>query len=82
MLNRGPAGANRTDLDGHFNLDLEFTRGLPNPESPTTGDRLPAAVTGTSIFTAVQEQLGLKLESTRSQLEVVVIDAVARPEPD
>ena len=74
---------NRTELRGHFNIDLDFTRALSIPEPQvSTGDRQPAAVTGTSIFTAVQEQLGLKLEPARSQLEVVVIDAVARPEPD
>ena len=74
---------NKTEVDGRFNFDLDFTRGLPNPESPIqAGDRPPAASTGTSIFTAVQEQLGLKLEATRSSLEVVVVDAVARPEPD
>ena len=74
---------NRTELSGHFDIDLDFTRALSIGEPPvSTGDRQPAAVTGTSIFTAVQEQLGLKLEPARSQLEVVVIDAVARPEPD
>ena len=74
---------NRTDLSGHFNMDLEFTRGLPAPDAPVAaGERQSAVFTGTSIFTAVQEQLGLKLEPTRSPLEVVVIDAVTRPEPD
>jgi uncharacterized protein (TIGR03435 family) len=74
---------NRTELSGHFNMDLEFTRGLPLPESQVaSGAREPAVFAGTSIFTAVQEQLGLKLEPTRTQLEVVVIDSVARPEPD
>ena len=75
--------SNRTELSGHFDIDLDFTRALsiPEPQAPA-GDRQPAAVTGTSIFTAVQEQLGLKLEPARSQLEVVVIGAVARPDPD
>jgi uncharacterized protein (TIGR03435 family) len=37
---------------------------------------------GVSLFTAVQEQLGLKLESTRAPLEVLVIDSVERPTPN
>jgi len=75
--------SNRTGLTGHFNIDLDFTRALSIPEpQASAGDRQPVAVTGTSIFTAVQEQLGLKLEPARSQLDVVVISAVTRPEPD
>jgi uncharacterized protein (TIGR03435 family) len=37
---------------------------------------------GPSIFTAVREQLGLKLESTRAPVEVLSIDHVEPPSPD
>ena len=63
---------NRTGLNGEFDLDLRFTPDL----SPGATPELP------SIFTAVQEQLGLKLEPSRGPVEVLVIDSVQRPTPD
>ena len=60
----------KTGLDGAYDLELEFT---PD-QSPDT--------TGPSLFTAMQEQLGLKLDSTRATVEVLVIDRIERPLPD
>jgi uncharacterized protein (TIGR03435 family) len=37
---------------------------------------------GPSIFTAVREQLGLKLESTKGRIDVLAIDHVEQPSPD
>jgi uncharacterized protein (TIGR03435 family) len=56
----------RTNLRGGFDIDLEWS-----PDQ-TAFDR-------PSIFTAVQEQLGLKLESTRAPVDVIVIDHIERP---
>jgi uncharacterized protein (TIGR03435 family) len=73
----------QTGLTGNFDLDLQWTpdqmpqgRGDPPPGAPA----LPAIdPNGPSIFTAVQEQLGLKLESTKGPVRVVVIDRVEHP---
>ena len=65
-----------TGLEGNFDYDLEFTRTLETGSTPTAGDGKP------SIFTALREQLGLKLESDRRPMPVVVVDAISRPTPD
>jgi uncharacterized protein (TIGR03435 family) len=60
---------------GTYDFDLRFAAvglGTASPDVPN----LP------SIFTAVQEQLGLKLEPARAPIEVLVIDRVERPTPD
>jgi uncharacterized protein (TIGR03435 family) len=46
---------------------------------PITGPVGASDPTGPSIFTAVQEQLGLRLESARGPVEVLVIDSVQKP---
>jgi len=60
---------NRTGLTGPFTVDLEYSPDQTALDKP-------------SIFTAVQEQLGLKLESARASVDVLVIDSVERPAPD
>jgi uncharacterized protein (TIGR03435 family) len=42
----------------------------------------PAPSDAPSLFTAVQEQLGLELESTRGPVEVLVVDNASRPRED
>jgi uncharacterized protein (TIGR03435 family) len=64
----------RTGLNGLFSFHLEFA--LP----ATAADTAAAADTsGPSIFTALQEQLGLKLESAKGRGEFLIIDHVERP---
>jgi uncharacterized protein (TIGR03435 family) len=77
----------RTGLKGSYDVLLEWTPeprpfasaadlppGLPVPAPPTSG--------GPSIFTAIQEQLGLKLQSEKGLVEVLLIDRVERPSED
>jgi uncharacterized protein (TIGR03435 family) len=66
----------RTGLAGNFDLDLGYT-----PESPARG-ALGVPADGPSIFTALQEQLGLKLDSQRGPVDVFVIDRAEPPTPN
>jgi uncharacterized protein (TIGR03435 family) len=64
-----------TGLGGRYDVELSFTyqpKGSPVVDEPN----------GVSLFTAVQEQLGLKLEPARGPVEVLVIESVERPTPD
>jgi len=58
-----------TGLTGPFDIDVEWSPDQSAPDKP-------------SIFTAVQEQLGLKLEAGRGPVDVVVIDRVEKPTED
>jgi uncharacterized protein (TIGR03435 family) len=73
----------QTGLKGRFDFQLQWTPdetpsaspgrlGEP-PKPPERADSLP------DLFTAIQQQLGLKLESTKAQVDVLVIDKVEKP---
>ena len=66
----------RTGLSGNYDFDLEWT-----PDENQFGGNLPRSVEPTkpSLFVAIQEQLGLRLEATRGLVSALVIDRVARP---
>ncbi len=69
----------RTGLHGGFDIELEFT---PDPTIYPFGTPPPGAPLGPnapSFFTALEEQLGLKLEPVRAPVDVLVIDRVERP---
>jgi uncharacterized protein (TIGR03435 family) len=69
----------RTGLTGHFDIELRWTP-TALPPAAASGDDL--ASDAPSIFTAAQEQLGLKLESTTGPVDVLVIDHVEHPTED
>jgi len=76
----------QTGLKGNYDLTLKWTPeqgegmmlGGPGGGPPPEGAPPPDA-SGPSIFTALQEQLGLKLEPTKAPAEVLVIDHVEKP---
>jgi len=76
-LGRGLAGRlveDRTGLTGYYSLTLTYT-----PASRTAADVPAAPGDPPSIFTAMQEQLGLKLESARKPVQTVVVDHIEPP---
>ena len=68
----------RTGLAGHYDFQLHFDQ---SSVKPAVAGLASAPTDGPSIFGAVEE-LGLKLEPTRAQVEMLVIDSVERPTPD
>jgi uncharacterized protein (TIGR03435 family) len=64
----------KTGIAGRYDLKLRWT-----PDSGVAGGTNPAADAPPSIFTALEEQLGLKLKPVRGQVEVLVIDSVTKP---
>jgi uncharacterized protein (TIGR03435 family) len=68
----------QTGLSGVYEFTLEWT-----PEVRQTGpDATPPAPANPgapSIFTAVQEQLGLKLDAAKAPVEVIVVDNAEKP---
>ena len=65
----------RTGLEGAWDFELTFAPPQVDVDARGDGD-VP------SLFTALQEQLGLKLESTRGPVEALVIERVERPTED
>ena len=69
------------DLTGYFDVDLEWTPDQSWQPPPDVAD-VVVERDATSIFTALGEQLGVRLENARGPVDVVVIDSVQRPTPD
>jgi uncharacterized protein (TIGR03435 family) len=72
----------KTGLSGVFDFDLTWTPDRPFQAPPDAPPLPPIDPNGPSIFTAVQEQLGLKLESTKGPVPVLVIDHAEQPTRD
>lgn len=71
----GRVVVNKTGLSGSYRVTMNFDSmaARRGPDVASTPDA------GPSVFTAVQEQLGLKLESSRTPLDTLIIDRLERP---
>jgi bla regulator protein blaR1 len=79
--------SDKTELKGVYDFKLQFTpdNRLQPPNGLAPNERLPVRPADSnvpSLFDALQEQLGLKLESGKGPVEVIVIDHVERPSPN
>jgi bla regulator protein blaR1 len=68
---------NKTGLDGQYDFALKWAP--QQGASAPTADTAAAESDAPSIFTALEEQLGLKLVPAKGMVEVVVIDSIERP---
>jgi uncharacterized protein (TIGR03435 family) len=71
----------QTGLSGNYDVDLRFSVDSQRPRASADGQPPPPDDVP-SIFTAVQEQLGLKLEPAKAPVDRVIIDHIERPDPD
>jgi uncharacterized protein (TIGR03435 family) len=76
VLYAGRVVVDRSGLSGTFDFDLQWT-----PDRPGAPESSPATDAG-SLFTAIQDQLGLKLEPSRAPVEVLVIEGAELPPND
>ena len=80
LAQRGDVGRtvrNSTSLSGAFDFELDY---MPTaPLDPSNPNAAQTAADGPTLFTALKEQLGLRLDSRQGPVEVVVIDRVSRP---
>ncbi|HYA42859.1 MAG TPA: TIGR03435 family protein, partial [Syntrophobacteraceae bacterium] len=67
----------QTGLEGRFDFDLNWKR----DDSQFSGIEatIPPLADAPPLYTAIQEQLGLKLDATNARVEVLVIDHVEKP---
>ena len=72
----------RTGLTGPWDFVMTFAQDRPNGPVPPGVELPPVDPDAPNLFTALQEQLGLKLESTKAPIDVLVIESVQQPTAD
>ncbi len=69
----------KTGLTGHYCFTFQWKPELPGNMMGPPADGAPSGPSGPSLFTALQEQLGLKLVPTKAPVDILVIDHIERP---
>lgn len=71
----------QTGLKGDFDVDVVWTPDSPQafPPRPPGENPAPDDSTAPSFFTAFQERLGLKFESKKGPVEVIVVENAEKP---
>lgn len=69
----------KTGLNGYYDFRVQWAPFVPLPPAPDGSEGPPPAIDGSTIFNALREQLGLKLEGQKGPVDIFVIDRVERP---
>jgi len=77
-LGLGPV-VDKTDLEGRYDFKFSFSREVFGVSGKGESAQTLAPASGPSIFTALEEQLGLRLMSQKVQVEYFVIDSAEKP---
>lgn len=78
----GRVVVDRTGLNGVYDWTLEWTPSFNNGPANGTIVANPEAEAGVSLFTALREQLGLRLDSGRAPVDILIIDHAELPTPN
>jgi uncharacterized protein (TIGR03435 family) len=78
LVGQGRPLIDKTGLSGRFDFTLEWAPESNSPP-PSGSPAAPSDPPAPTSLEALREQLGLKLESTKSPVQVLVIDHVERP---
>jgi len=76
----GRAVLDKTGLQGHYSFTFQWTPENLSARAGQSADSAPSSESsGPSLFTALREQLGLRLESTKAPVDTIVIEHIERP---
>jgi uncharacterized protein (TIGR03435 family) len=75
----GRTVVDQTGITGNYDFELKFTVNIGPKGAPTGDDAAATTDSGLSVFTALQDQLGLRLESTRGPVDMYTVEHIEQP---